>query len=384
MSSARGERARTALGKKVGIAALQLVDLKARRVVSPERWMYAVELTKLLLDLGHSVEWWQMGNGWCTEIVPGVALWGTLPSESQFRTYPRASEAFLEQSQGVDWAIYFDPILAYPQAHHSSISIDHGAYWDDPMFEASLPTEVHREEWRRRLWSAYTGTRSVVAVDTGVIQWANATWPGMQHRFAYIPNFVPRLGAQATSPSEHETLRVLYPSALVPSEGVSEAVRAMERLLAIEGAYQFYITGSGPDEARQFLEGWAAQHPGVHVKEQPLSDSLLAEVDVVIFPAKSGQGTSIPCLQAMAAGKVVVVAQTGGLTDIILHDHSGIVIQPTTERLVHTLEELRDQPDRRRYLGSNARRVAASFSLERWRERWSTLILQAFGWGGDD
>lgn len=66
----------------------------------------------------------------------------------------------------------------------------------------------------------------------------------------------------------------------------------------------------------------------------PPSRSLLSNVDVVIFPAKSGQSTSMTCLQAMAAGKVVVVAQTSGLTDIVLHDHCGVVIQPTTERLI--------------------------------------------------
>lgn len=373
-------------GKNVGMAVRQLVDLEQRKVVSHERWLYAVELTKLLVDLGYHVEWRQLGNGWCTEIIPGVPLWGTLPGEAQFHTYPLASEAFLEQSGDVDWAIYFDPILAYPQAHPLSIAIDHGVYWDDAMFESSLPTQTVRDEWKRRLWCAYTGVRAVVAVDTGVIQWATATWPGMHYRFTYIPNFVPPASEQpageqkpemlaAAEPVENRPFRVLYPGQLVPSEGVSEVVRTMEYLLESSNSYQFYLIGSGSDEARRFMTEWANQrHPHVCYQPQPLSESLLAQMDVVIFPAKSGQGTSMLCLQAMAAGKPVVVAQTGGLTDIIIHDHNGVVIQPTAERLVRVLEELRQQPERRRLLGHHARQVAASFSLEHWRARWRRFL----------
>lgn len=392
-------------GKKIAIAARQLVDLERRQIVSSERWLYAVELTKLLVDLGHEVEWWQFGSGWRTEIIRGVPLWGTLPAEGQMHTYPRASEAFLEQSAAADGAIYFDPILAYPQVHPLSIAIDHGVYWDDAMFESSLPNAAVRDEWKRRLWCAYTAVRAVVAVDTGVIQWATASWPGMQHRFTYIPNFVPTLGeptaneapaggsptseqpesarpagerpneADAVGPPDTRPFRVLYPCDLVPSEGVSEVVRAVDDLLESGDAYQFYLTGNGPEEACRFIAEWAKQrHPHVCYKPQRLSASLLAQVDVVVLPAKSGQGTSMRCLQAMAAGKPVVVAQTGGLTDVVIHDHSGVVIQPTAERLVRVLKELRQQPERRRLLGHYARQVAASFSLEHWRARWRRFL----------
>lgn len=177
--------------KTVGIAARKIVDPDNQQIISRERWQYSKELSKLLLDLGYKVSWWQIGNGWKSEIIPGVPLMGILRDGQQILTNTKASDDFLEKAGWVDFAIYFDLILAYPQVHEYSIAISHGINWDNPLFESSLKTEIERKEWKRRLWMCLQGPQKIVTTDTGLIHWATATWPGLNYIFEYIPSFIP-------------------------------------------------------------------------------------------------------------------------------------------------------------------------------------------------
>lgn len=369
----------------VGVAALDLLDPKARRVSNPYRWRMAVELTRLLQQMGYEVAWWQVGDGWRIELLPGVPIYGILRGEMQLHTHPLAAEDFLEKAGDIDWAIYFDFILAYPQVHDRSLAIADGMTWDDSLHEARLATESERREWQRRVWMALQAPLKVVSTDTALIQWAMATWPGLGHRFVYIPNFVPELGvldlrehplgAMHQERESRDTVRVLFPGPLTPEAGISEVVRAMDSLLERHAALEFFIWARGAPPIEDYLCRWVSERPRSCFESLLLVAPLLEAVDIVLFPAKSGQGTTMACLQAMNAGKVVVVAQTGGLTDLVLHDHNGLVIPPQAARIAEAIDELIAQPDRRTTLGRHARAtVREAFSLRRWRDRWRELI----------
>ena len=71
----------------VAIATLKLLTL-ARKFVSDYRRQYAIELSKLLLDLGYKAAWFQPGNGWHSQLLPEVPVYGVLPDGASFSPGP--------------------------------------------------------------------------------------------------------------------------------------------------------------------------------------------------------------------------------------------------------------------------------------------------------
>ncbi|HBF38853.1 MAG TPA: hypothetical protein DDW50_16230, partial [Firmicutes bacterium] len=304
----------------VAIAALKLVDPMTRRVLSRDRWHYAIELSKLLLDLHYEVAWFQIGDGWKSQLIPGVPLFGVLQDSAQLFTWPKASDDFYEKTHGFEWTVYFDLILAYPQVHEVSIAISHGIAWDDPLFESLLPTETEREEWKRRLWMALRAPQKVVTVESGLIHWATATWPGLYNSFEYIPNFVPSwVDEESPSPGMAEfgehvegSIKILFSGAMTPEAGISETIRAMESLLDRDNRLEFYLFGYGSEATVKYLMEWAEKHPRSHFQAGLIPGKVLAQMDIVLFPGKSCQETSMSCLAAMSLGKTVIVGQNSG------------------------------------------------------------------------
>ncbi|HOJ78446.1 MAG TPA: glycosyltransferase family 4 protein [Bacillota bacterium] len=366
----------------VGIATLMLVDPISYKIISPSRWIYAVELTKLLIELGYEVSWFQIGNGWKAELLPGVPLLGYLSPEHQFYTYPKASDDFYEKTQGVDWAIYFDLILAYPQVHERSIAVAHSINWDDPLFESSLPTEIDRKEWKRRLLIAINSPLKVVTPGSTLIHWATATWTGLQHQFEVIPEFVPtesevdqqfRL-ADLKIDLNADSVNILFYGTLLPGSGISETLQAMEILLNDHSSVNFLINANGPETAVNFLKEWSTTHQRSFFSVKPFSDDVSKAIDIVLFPAKQHQELGMECLRQMAASKTIITGQNSGLTDYIIHDHNGLIINPSCHSILETVKMLIENRAECQRLGANAHATAQCFTLQNWKKRWQDLI----------
>jgi len=344
---------------------------------------YGVELTRLLLSLGFEVSWWQIGDGWQKEILPGVLV-RTLPAaEAPYHTFPQLNQAFHEKAVDQDYFIYFVTFLAYPQAMDRSIAISHGIYWDYPGFDATLNTDADRAEWRRRLWIALSGPRRVVSVDTATINWAAATFPDLLHRFDYIPNFVDVTAVEATEPVGKPAghVRIIYPRRLATVRGINEMVRAAEILSARYPSAEFHFVGRGhQDETEKEMMAWVSRHPGTYYYWLPPEDMLrvLKSCDIAVIPSKAAEGTSLACLEAMAAGCAVVAGWVGGLGNLIIDGYNGLLIKPTVHELVRTLERLICDEELRATLGHNARATAKAFDLKVWQHRWRQVIDAVF------
>lgn len=70
-------------------------------------------------------------------------------------------------------------------------------------------------------------------------------------------------------------------------------------------------------------------------------------------------------LEAMAMGKAVVATRSAGLPDVLVHGETGVVVEPDTDALAATLQELLDDPVRRQTLANAGRRtVLKTVTLE--------------------
>ena len=97
-----------------------------------------------------------------------------------------------------------------------------------------------------------------------------------------------------------------------------------------------------------------------------LDDDELAQryrdAPCVVAPAYN-EDYGLTAIEAMAQGRpVVVCSDGGGLAELVDHDVTGLVVEPTPTGIAHAVEALVADPDRARELGANARIRAAELS----------------------
>jgi len=159
---------------------------------------------------------------------------------------------------------------------------------------------------------------------------------------------------------------VLFIGRLVEIKGVDLLLAALRGMKNV----QLIIAGDG--ELQRDLEdralelSVAARFVGqVGALER---EALLSSCDVVVIPSRvladgRSEGTPVTCFEAMAAGRVVIAARTGGLSDVIVDGQNGLLFEPGDYCMLRekVLLALEDENLRRR-ISSNARRCAQAKS----------------------
>jgi glycosyltransferase involved in cell wall biosynthesis len=156
-------------------------------------------------------------------------------------------------------------------------------------------------------------------------------------------------------------------------------------LTAMKGLDNLHLIVAGDGEKRVELETLARDLSvsatfigGVGAVER---DALLSSCDAVVIPSRvlaggRTEGTPVVCLEALAAGCVVVASRTGGLVDVIVDGENGLLFEPGDHRMLREklLLALGDN-SLRRALSENARRTAAAYDWSRIGPRFSEITM---------
>jgi len=187
-----------------------------------------------------------------------------------------------------------------------------------------------------------------------------------------------RFGAAAASSAAAPTMAAtqgapfLVVSALVPYKRVELAVRAMEGR-----AEQLIVVGEGPEMERLVrmagpnvsFRGWVGDGELVE---------LYAGCRAVIHPAVDDFGMVM--VEALAAGKPVVVSREGGAAGIIRQDETGVFFDaPTVEALQEAMDRLLRLGDRLDPL--RLRQEASQFDTAVFQRRFLAAVERAEGSG---
>ncbi|MDO9534379.1 MAG: glycosyltransferase family 4 protein [Bacillota bacterium] len=372
------------MGKKVvSILTTSHFDAEGKRCVYGGAERYGIELTKMFLESGWEVNWWQAGLGWSKQLLPGVTIQGIPVKDSFAQTCSSLNQAFYEQADRVDLAIYFVTFLCYPLTLPKSIAISHGIFWDYPSWESRIGGHLQGDEWYHRMEKALSSPGKVVSVDTATINWATWHWPAMLPRFEYIPNFVDTSYFHPLPENKKDDkIRIVFPRRLTTVRGIGEAMEAAKIITEKYTGVEFHFVGRGHDyqHERQMMR-WAAQSNNFfYYWRSPMGmKEIYQHMDICLIPSKSTEGTSLSCLEAMACGLPVIAGNIGGLPDLIIHNHNGLLIKPSAENLVESIKQLIENKEERQQLGEHARNTALMFDISIWKERWKSVIQSVIG-----
>jgi glycosyltransferase involved in cell wall biosynthesis len=135
---------------------------------------------------------------------------------------------------------------------------------------------------------------------------------------------------------------------LVERKGHDELIRAGAGL-------RLLFVGDGPH--RRALENRGALLTGAR-REIP---EILAASDIVALPARFGEGCPNALLEAMAAGKPVVAARTGGIPEVVVDGKTGLLVpREDVDALQSALRRLAADPALRASMGAAGRERAQS------------------------
>lgn len=113
------------------------------------------------------------------------------------------------------------------------------------------------------------------------------------------------------------------------------------------------VTGklSNPLPANTFL------HNGLIPNDARLRD-LFAQADLFVLPTRADLSPNV-VLEAMATGIPVVATRVGAISEMVRDGETGFLVRPNDgAALAERIETVLSDPDRRRQMGSCARRIA--------------------------
>lgn len=100
--------------------------------------------------------------------------------------------------------------------------------------------------------------------------------------------------------------------------------------------------------------------------------------DIAIMPSTEAESFGLVALEAMLAKKPVVGSNHGGLTEIIVNNETGFLVEPNNEtKLAEAISKLIENPELRKQFGENGyQRAINEFSVATYVSKFEKLLLE--------
>lgn len=263
---------------------------------------------------------------------------------------------------------------SWPNVASPSIGISHGIAWDSPQ-NSGLSALTFWEQNRKIIESASLVDK-MVSVDTNTANWFQTIDFELGNTMEYVPNYV---DTNIFKPSQKESDRVVisYPRRLYGARGLYMVLDIIDEILTKFAYVDFHFVGKGFEEDTKHVEQKIGKWKD-RIKWYSLDPSEMHKAyeiaDISLVPTLHSEGTSLSCLEAMSSGNAVILTRIGGLTDLVINDFNGILIEPNSSALKKAIEELLSNPEKLQFIKENAIQVSKTFSKNQWSEKWSTIV----------
>lgn len=145
-----------------------------------------------------------------------------------------------------------------------------------------------------------------------------------------------------------------------------------EDLIRAGAGFRLLFVGSGPFAQRLADRGAILAGARRDIPE------ILAASDIIALPSRFGEGCPNAVLEAMAAGKPVVAARSGGTPEVVVDGTTGLLHPPEDiDALRAVIQRLAADPALRRTMGEAGRaRAEAEFGIERLLKAYDALYCE--------
>lgn len=236
----------------------------------------------------------------------------------------------------------------------------------------------HPAAYRRALCAA----RTVIACASSLADEGKRLAPDAADHILFVPNGVDldRFSAEG-APTRRARPFVLGVGRLDRQKGFDVLIDALGQ---IEGADtpELVIAGDGPDrealEERARRGGVADRVVFLGAQSADAVAGLYRGATLVAAPSR-WEGLPLVCLEALACGAPMVAAAVDGITDVITHDETGLLVPPEDAgALAKAIRALLVDPARRARLGATGlARVRREFSWSVVAEQYLALLERA-------
>ena len=196
-----------------------------------------------------------------------------------------------------------------------------------------------------------------------------------------ISSFNPRISTEHVRTSLRiglEEPMILFVGNLTKTKGIYVLIKAMKAIIKVFPAAKLLITlHVSKDRLSEETRDIRAKINSIHLQKSVMfrgitkrMPQVIAACDVFTAPFISTVGPSdypLPILEAMAVGKPVVATNVGGIPEIILNKHNGMLVRSNNStHLAEAIVYLLRNPDIARRIGQNASIfIRENFSIQR-------------------
>lgn len=269
-----------------------------------------------------------------------------------------------------------------------SILIQHGIFWDLPssvlpagfLFKY-LPSKANRIYIQNKVLNNFRNCKTKVCVDYNYLNWYRTKTDIFEdEKIHIIPNFT-IIDEKLTENDvilKHENdiiIKVLFARRFVEMRGVKLVTNLLKKMEIEYPNVKFTFAGEGP--LFNEIENLENYHTNVKLVKYKQIDALEIHKQhhIAIIPSLGSEGTSISVAEAMAAGCAVIATNIGGITNMIIDNYNGCLINPIEQELYTKLEELIISKEKRKTIAVNGFHVASEgFNIANWNEKWSIVL----------
>ncbi|MER2119824.1 MAG: glycosyltransferase [Solibacillus sp.] len=369
--------------KHISVMTGTFLGLNGEQFYSGGAERYLIDLFEVAKKMNHELIIYQYGTyPWTRKFknieVRSLARGENRMEELSVENIHKYNSNFYEEENGVALLnIYSAFFEAWPRVANPSIGISHGIAWDSTFNEGL--TAISFWEQNRRIIEAATIVNKMVSVDTNTTNWFQTIDFETGNKMEYIPNYV---DTNIFKPiiKQEERIVISYPRRLYGARGLYLVLEILDEILETYPEVDFHFIGKGFEEDTKHVERkikkWKSR-----VKWYSLDPSEMHKAyeitDISLVPTLHSEGTSLSCLEAMATGNAVISTRIGGLTDLIINNFNGLLIEPNSKDLLSAIKKLLENPELMSSIRRNAVEVSKVFSMNQWKEKW-TQIIESF------
>jgi glycosyltransferase involved in cell wall biosynthesis len=162
-------------------------------------------------------------------------------------------------------------------------------------------------------------------------------------------------------------------------------IKGVELLLhALNGIRNVHLIVAGEGERRKALEDVAARlksnttflgQVGAEEKAGLLALCDFVVIPSLVLPGGRCEGVPVACLESLMAGRPVIASRAGGLPEVIVDGHNGLLFAPgDKDALASAINRLIADPALHDHLSVNARLTARAFDWEEIGKRFARAI----------